>query len=151
MLPPTIPSSTNPMRTPFLTTLFAAFAAAAFAGGPDAVTDVNAALEKAKTENKMLFLQYGRENCGNCQVLKGYIKGNDVRLSNSKFVYADVNCDDSATSQAFRAKFKVEGTTLPFVVVASPDGTQLASRTGYGTARDYENLIRDAQKAMKKQ
>jgi thioredoxin-related protein len=131
--------------------LLATLSTTALAGGPDAVTNVATALEKAKSENKMLFLQYGREACGNCQTLKGYIKKNDVRLSESKFVYADVNCDDSATSQAFRSKFKVEGSTLPFVVVAGPDGTQLASRTGYGTARDYEDMIRDAQKALKKE
>jgi thioredoxin-related protein len=140
------------MKTPLLATLLTSFlvATATFAGAPDAVTNVNTALEKAKAENKMLFLQYGREACGNCQTLKSYIKGNDVRLSESKFIYADVNCDDPATSQAFKSKFKVEGSTLPFVVVAGPDGTQLAARSGYGTARDYEDLIRDAQKAMKK-
>lgn len=140
-----------PMNIRILTTLLAIVTCTAFAGGPDKITDINTALDKAKAENKMLFLQYGREACGNCQALKGYIQKRDVRLPESKFVYADVSCDDSATTQAFRARFKVEGSTLPFVVVAAPDGTQLSSRTGYGTARDYEDLIRDAQKAAKKQ
>ena len=47
-------------------------------------------------------------------------------------------------------KFKIEGSSLPFVVVAAPDGTQLAARTGYGSAKEFEDLIRDAQKAAKK-
>lgn len=125
-------------------------ASAALAAGPDTVTDINAALQQAKTENKLLFLQYGREACPNCQMLRDYIKRNDLRLSKSKFVYADVDGDTSANNEAFRAKFKVEGNLLPFVVIAAPDGTQLAARSGAGTVRDYEDLIRDAQKAAKK-
>lgn len=138
------------MKTRILAALAVFCFSAVLAAGPDKLTDINAALEKAKAENKMVFLQYGREACGNCQVLKGYIKGRDLRLSESKFVYADVNCDDPATSKLFREKFKVSGGMLPFVVVAGPDGTQLAARAGYGTVKEYEDLLRDAQRAMKK-
>jgi thioredoxin-related protein len=128
---------------------FALIATAAFAAAPK-ITDVNEALTKAQTENKMLFMQYGREACGNCQALKAMIKGGKIHLSPSKFVYADVDCDDSATSRAFSAKFKVSGNTLPFVVIAAPDGRQLAARSGYGTAPEFEKLIKDAEKALKK-
>ncbi|MCC6354933.1 MAG: thioredoxin family protein [Verrucomicrobiae bacterium] len=120
------------------------------AKGPDAINDLGAALAKAKAEQKMLFVQYGREACGNCQALKKMIAEKDVRLAESKFVYADVNCDDAATSQAFKSKFKVEGTTLPFVVIADAEGKQLAARTGYGSAKEWEELIKQAQKAAKK-
>lgn len=122
----------------------------ALAAGPEKVTDINEALAKAKSENKMVFLQYGREACGNCQALKAMIKAGKVHLSTSKFVYADVNCDDPATSAAFREKFKVSGSTLPFVVVAGADGTQLAARSGYGTDAQFNKLIQDAGKAAKK-
>lgn len=125
-------------------------ATAALAGGPDKITDLKSALETAQGSGKMLFVQYGREACGNCQALKGMIEKRQVRLSESKYVYADVNCDDSAASALFREKFKVSGSTLPFVVVAAPDGTQLAARSGYGTADQYEDLLRDASKAAKK-
>ncbi len=128
---------------------FALIASAAFAAAPK-ITDVNEALTKAQTENKMVFMQYGREACGNCQALKALIKAGKVRLSPSKFVYADVNCDDKATSSAFAAKFKVSGSTLPFVVIAAPDGRQLAAHSGYGTAPEFEKLIKDAEKALKK-
>ncbi|MDZ4406279.1 thioredoxin fold domain-containing protein [Prosthecobacter sp.] len=135
-------------------TLLASFAlllaSAALAGGPDKITNLKSALETAQGQGKMLFVQYGREACGNCQALKGMIEKRQVRLSESKFVYADVNCDDATTSALFREKFKVEGSTLPFVVVAAADGTQLAGRTGYGSAKDFEDLLRDAQKAAKK-
>lgn len=138
------------MKTCFLTALACFCFTIALAAGPEKVTDINVALEKAKAENKMVFMQYGREACGNCQALKGYIKGRELRLPESKFVYADVNCDDPATNKLFKEKFKVSGNMLPFVVVAGPDGSQLAGRAGYGTAKEYEDLIRDAQKALKK-
>jgi thioredoxin-related protein len=127
----------------------ALIATAAFAAAPK-VTDVNEALSTAQTENKMVFMQYGREACGNCQALKAMIKGGKVRLSPSKFVYADVNCDDPETSKAFSSKFKVSGSTLPFVVIAAPDGRQLAARSGYCSPQDFEKLIKDAEKALKK-
>lgn len=129
--------------------VFILAATTGFAGGPPKVTDLAAALEQAKSENKMLFVQYGREACSNCQALKGYIKSRGVNLSNDKFVYADVNCDDAKTSLLFSKQFKVSGNMLPFVVVASAEGRQLAARSGYGTARDYQELLRAASKVAK--
>ena len=130
-----------------LLTLSALVASVAFAAPK--ITDINEALTKAQTEKKMLFLQYGREACGNCQALKAMIKGGRVQVSPSKFVVADVNCDDPATSKAFAEKFKVSGSTLPFVVIAAPDGRQLAARAGYGSDAEFNKLIKDAQKALK--
>jgi hypothetical protein len=134
------------MKT-LLSLSFLLIATLAFAGKPTAIKDINAALEQAKSENKMLFLQYGREACGNCQALKAMIKSSKVSLPESKFVYADVNCDDPATRNVFKSKFKVTGNMLPFVVIAAPDGTQLAARSGYGTEKDFNQLIRTAKKA----
>ena len=128
--------------------LFALVTGLTFAANP-AVKDINAALDKAKAENKLIFIQYGREACSNCQALKGMVKAGKVRLSPAKFVYADVNCDDAATSKVFGSKFKVSGSTLPFVVIASADGTQLAGRTGYGSDAEFNKLILQAEKAAK--
>ena len=135
------------------TLLAAAFALlftslAAVAAGPEKITDINAALEKAKAENKLLFLQMGRDSCENCQALRTMVSKKEVQLPVAKFVYADVNCDDSATMRVFARKFKVIGNTLPFVVVAAPDGTQLGARSGYGTAAEFTKLIHDASKKV---
>jgi Thioredoxin-like len=124
-------------------------ATAALAGGPKPVNDLAAALEKAKTEGKMLFVQIGRETCGNCQALKAMIKSGDLRLSPSKFIYADVNNDDRATNKLFSATFNVKGSTLPFVAIAAPDGVKLADHTGYGSAEEFQDLIRTAEKAAR--
>jgi thioredoxin-like negative regulator of GroEL len=115
-----------------------------FAKGPEAVTDLDQALEQAKTGKKMLFIQYGREKCGNCQALKGYIAKNAVRLDKDKFIYVDLNCDDQAASAAFGKRFKVSGNTLPFVVIADAEGKQLAGRTGFGQPAEYKKFISQA-------
>lgn len=125
--------------------LLAAPAAAAkkAADAPQTLKDVLAA---AKAEGKLAFVQYGREACGNCQALRGYIAQGQVSLPKNRFVYADLNCDDPATSQAFSRAFRVEGNMLPFVVIAGSDGKQLASRTGFGTPDQYAKFIHDAEK-----
>lgn len=137
------------MKLPFVILPMAFMAVAAFAAAPK-ITDINEALAKGQSEKKMVFLQYGREACGNCQALKTSIKNNRIPISASKFVYADLNCDDAATSKAFSSKFNVTGNTLPFVVIVAPDGRQLAARSGYGSDTEFTRFIRDAEKALKK-
>ncbi|MDB6116223.1 MAG: Thioredoxin-related protein [Verrucomicrobiaceae bacterium] len=114
------------------------------AAGPEKLTDIGAAMTRAKTEHKLLFLQMGREDCENCQALRAMINKKQVQLPASQFVYADVNCDDPATMKVFRRNFKVIGSTLPFVVVASPEGKQLAAKSGSGTTADFTTLINKA-------
>ena len=116
------------------------------AGGPETITDIKAALAKAKSENKLLFLQIGRVDCENCQALRSMVAKKQVQLPPTKFVYADVNWDDGATKRVFQYKFKVIGSSLPFVVVAAPDGTQLGARSGAGSAAEFEKLIHEAAK-----
>ncbi len=137
------------MKT-LLASLFILLASTAFAGGTVKVTDLQAALNSARSQGKLLFVQYGRDICEHCQALKGMIVSGEVQLPESKYVYADVNCDDAKTKELFKKMFTTTGTGLPFVVVAAPDGTQLAARTGEGSARAYSNLLRHAQKAAKK-
>ncbi|MCX7006776.1 MAG: thioredoxin family protein, partial [Kiritimatiellaeota bacterium] len=110
----------------------------------EAVTDLDKALEQAKTEKKLLFIQYGREKCGNCQALRGYVAKNEVKLPKDKYVYVDLNCDDRATSAAFGKNFKVEGNTLPFVVIADAEGKQLAGRSGFGSPAEYKKFLSQA-------
>lgn len=108
--------------------------------------DLGQAIAKAKANNKMLFIMYGREACGNCQHLKKMIKGGDVEIKINAFIVADINCDNQKQKAAFYKRYSVSGNTLPFVVIAKPDGTMLVSRTGYGKAVDYRNLIKEAEK-----
>ena len=112
-------------------------------------SNLEQAISKAKASGKMLFVIYGREACGNCQHLKKMIKDGAVSLKANQFVIADINCDDKKNSPAFYKRYSsVRGSYLPFVVITRPDGTMLASRTGYGEADDYQKLIKEAEKKL---
>jgi thioredoxin-related protein len=132
-----------------VTLVFSLVASVVMADAPVAVTNLTAALKQAKTEGKMLFVLSGRENCGNCQALKGLISSGKLSLPAKEFVYADVDWDDEKEGELFEAKFKVSGNMLPFVVVASADGKQLAARSGYGTLKDFEKLLTEAKELKK--
>lgn len=115
----------------------------------DALADLNAAIELAGKEHKSLFILYGRAKCGNCQALHGMLEKKEVHLPKTAFVIVDLNCDDPAVKQDFRSRYKVEGNQLPFVVIAKSDGTQIAARSGYGTAVEFNNFVRNARKELK--
>lgn len=117
-----------------------------YAKNPQAETDLDSALQKAKAEGKMLFIQYGREKCGNCQALKALISKNILKLSARKFVYVDLDCDDPKIRKAFNKLYTVRGSTLPFVVIADSNGKQLVARSGYGDLKDYQDLITEAKR-----
>jgi len=108
--------------------------------------DLNQAVAKAKQSNKLVFIIFGREACGNCQHLKKMIKDGSVKISSSEFIIADINCDDKNQSAAFYERYSVSGNYLPFVVIAKPDGTKISSRSGYGEAAEYNKLIQDSRK-----
>jgi len=121
--------------------------ASAFAAS-DYETDFSKALEAAKSQNKMMFVIYGREKCGNCQATKAMIKSKQIKVSDSKYVLVDLNCDDSKVSSDFRQRYSKEtfGNTLPFVVVADSTGNALASSGGYKDANEWEKILKAAQK-----
>ena len=107
-------------------------------------------LATAKAEGKLVFIQLGRETCGNCQALRGYIAQGAVRLPKDRFVYADLNCDDPETNRAFYKLFQVQGNMLPFVVIADSNGKQIASRAGFGSADEFTKFVHDAERKAPK-
>lgn len=107
-------------------------------------------MEQAKAANKLLFVKYGREACGNCRALARLIEERDVKIDEDDFVFADIDCDDKAQKRVFYDTFEVDGKTLPFVVIATPDGKQIASRTGYGREDDFEDFIKDAERGYRR-
>ena len=139
------------MKMRFFTLLTVLCLAGATLAAPKTkITDIKKALAAAKAQNKLLFLEMGRPNCENCEVLHKMIAKNEVQIPDSRYVYADVDADDRSTVHAFSRQFNVSGEELPFVVVASPDGTLLASHTGAGTAADYQKMLKTAERALKK-
>lgn len=108
------------------------------------VQDLQAAMRQAYTEKKMLFILYGREGCSNCRTLRSYIDDGEVQMDLEKFVYADINCDNKETKEEFWYRFHVDGSVLPFVVIADSSSRQFASRSGYGQPEEFRQLIQDA-------
>lgn len=106
--------------------------------------DLAKGLRLASNGKKFLFVKFGRPNCGNCQALGKLMESEQVHLPAERFVVADVNCDDTRQNQLFYKKFKIEGNTLPFVVIADSGGHQLAAHSGYGAADEFNDFIRNA-------
>lgn len=120
-----------------------------YAMGLKRVTDLDRALEKAKEMDKMLFIQIGRSSCGNCQHLKELIRTKKIELDYSEFIYVDLNYDSKKDKSAFKERYTVEGSTFPFVVITNTAGDQLVSRSGYGEASEYNDIIQKAKELNK--
>ncbi|MDO4528352.1 MAG: hypothetical protein Q4C03_06195 [bacterium] len=112
---------------------------------PKGEHDLKKAMDMAKEENKFLLVQYGRENCTNCQKVWNMLGDGRVKLPED-YIYADVSVDDAETRMIFEATFSVadDGRYYPFLVVMGPDGSQLAFRSGLGTPEEYNAMLKKA-------
>ena len=113
------------------------------------ITDLNQALATARTEQKLLFVKYGSRSCRYCRSLDHWMKSQEIKINEAVFIYADINSDHSMRNQLFHERFKVDGSNLPYVIIASPEGKQIAARSGSGSKRNYRNFISDAERAYR--
>ncbi len=120
----------------------------AFGAAAGYESDFAKAQATAQAQNKMMFVIYGREACSNCQATKAMIKSHQIKVTDSKFVLVDLNCDDKQVSADFNKRFGKEnfGTTLPFVVVTDSAGNALVSSGGYKDAAEWEKILHAAQR-----
>lgn len=126
---------------------------AAPASSKSAPATVEAAIEAAAPKQKLIFISYGREACGNCRHLRTLIEEKELRLSDTDWVKAEIDCDNPETRKEFNKRYRKEldgARTLPFVVVTKADGTYVASIAGYQKKEAYEKFVRDAKSAAKK-
>ena len=107
--------------------------------------DLKKAMNNAKAQSKFLLIQYGRENCTNCQKVWNMLGNGSIPLPED-YLYADVSVDDPETRALFEETFSItdDGRYFPFLVVLGPDGSQLAFRSGLGTPDDYNAMMRTA-------
>ena len=112
---------------------------------PKGEHDLAKAIAQAKREEKFLFIQYGRENCTNCQKVWNMLGDGRIKLPEG-MLYADVSCDDDETRAVFEETFSVEddGRYYPYVVIMGPDGSQMGFKSGLGTPAVYAALIEKA-------
>lgn len=107
--------------------------------------DLLKAMNDAKAKGKFLLIQYGRENCTNCQKVWNMLGDGSVPIPED-YLYADVSVDDPETRAIFEETFSItdDGRYFPFLVIMGPDGSQLAFRSGLGTPEDYNTMMKTA-------
>lgn len=110
-----------------------------------AIHNLQEALAKAKAEDKLLFIQYGREECSNCQKIWDLLGCGDVKLPDN-MLYADVSCDDSDVRLFVESNYSINdaGIYLPYIFIVAPDGSQLDSSSGLYTPEFYRDMIKRA-------
>ena len=118
-----------------LLSLFA-LTACSQAGEPLAgwTTDYEAALKAAKRDNKPLLLDFGATWCGPCKKLEATtFRDKDVAATiESGFVAVKIDVDQN---RALTDRHQV--TSFPTLVILSPDGREIARRSGYIEAEAF--------------
>ena len=109
----------------------AVLSATAFANTPDGwTTDLEKALEKAKTEKKCLLLEFtGSDWCPPCMAMRKNVfsKKEFVDAASKKYILVEVDFPKkdkelSAKNQPLAQKYKIQA--FPTVVLLSPEGKE---------------------------
>jgi thioredoxin-related protein len=90
------------------------------------------ALAQAAREDKLVFVEFGREACGLCRALvQSVVPRPDVAsLLQQHFVALASDCDDPEDEVVALAEHLRDATMLPFVLFADARGTFLGGSSG---------------------
>ena len=105
------------------------------------------AAAEAKKTGKRLFIESGRQACGNCRVLVEMIlpKPEVKEFLNANFVALVDDCDEmSAEVRDLGVKNMPWAQSLPFVMLADADGKWLGGGSGATTPQALMELLRKA-------
>ena len=91
------------------------------------------ALEQARREKKHVFIELGREACGQCRSLvQNVVPRPDVApLLQERFVALAADADDTETAVEDLAMNLEDATMLPFVLFADADGKFVDGLSGF--------------------
>ena len=105
-------------------------------------SDVDAAFERARTENKPVFLYWGAEWCPPCQQVKATVfkRGDFIELSRG-FVAVQID-GDAPGAQRLGERFRVRG--YPSMVLFDAEARELTRLPGEVDAAVYVNALRSA-------
>ena len=114
----------------------------------DWLTDLSKAQAKAKTEKKMVLMDFnGSDWCPPCKALRSTVLNSQAFLDFAKnnLVLVDVDFPHhkqqteelKKANEALSQKYSIEG--FPTVIVLSSDGKELKKKVGYGgeSAKDF--------------
>lgn len=100
--------------------------------------DYDAALAEAKQTGKPVLLDFGASWCGPCQTLEKQVFPDPAvsQFLARDYIAVKVNCDDgSRVADQYRVR------SLPTLIVLSPDGHEVARRSGSADARDIAQWL----------
>jgi thioredoxin-related protein len=91
-----------------------------------------AAMKRAKSEGKLLFVEFGREACGQCRALVQSVvpRPEIAALLRERFVAVASDCDDAEPEVEALAMELEDAYMLPFVLFADADGRFLEGTSG---------------------
>ncbi len=106
----------------------------------DWITDYRAALNQAKTRNKLVLLDFtGSDWCGYCKLLdkevltqpsfKDFADKNYIQVTIDFPRSKDLPADQKEQNENLAKQFKIGG--FPTLIVLNPDGTEVGRQEGY--------------------
>lgn len=101
------------------------------------------ALAQAKRDGKLVLVEFGREQCGQCRALvEAVVPRPDVApLLKEGFVALASDCDDPEPEVLELAESMPDATMLPFVMIADGDGRFLAGSSGAVAPKELRRML----------
>ena len=106
-------------------------------------TSWSEAILAARAEKKLLFIEFGREQCGNCRALiQGVVPHAEVApILQQQFVALASDCDDPEDSVSALAEQLPDAMMLPFAIFADAQGRYIAGGEGAQSASGFKALL----------
>jgi thiol:disulfide interchange protein len=104
-------------------------------------TEFEAAIARARAENKLVFIEMGREQCGQCRALvQNVLTREDLReLVEERYVMLASDCDEPEDEVLDLAHKLEDAMMLPFVLIVDAQGQFIEGSSG---AQDAGTLKR---------
>ena len=108
----------------------------------------SAALDQARTQNKLLFVEFGREQCSNCRALVANVVTHEkvAPLLQAHFVALASDCDEPEDEVSALAEQLPDATMLPFVLFADSTGRFILGSEGAQSASSLLALLERVQR-----
>ena len=109
-------------------------------------TSLAAALKSAREQKKLVFIEFGREQCGNCRALvQGVVPHAQVApILQKQFVALAADCDDPEDAVSALSEQLPDAMMLPFAIFTDAQGRFLLGSEGVQSASSFKLLLERA-------
>ncbi len=119
-----------------------------FVEGLEWTEDYDAALRRARQENKLLFVDFTGDQCSNCRLMESDVfPKKEVMAELSKMVLVRLYTDRNTEQSRRYARLQVERfgqSTLPLYVILSPDEVKVAESSFDNNPARFRDFLRSA-------